>query len=52
MYVILPARSLIVCDYFQNTFLKLKQVKEEGYLIEHAGKCVTVFSAPNYCDQV
>jgi len=26
------------------------EVKEEGYLVEHHGKCVTVFSAPNYCD--
>jgi serine/threonine-protein phosphatase 5 len=28
------------------------EVKEEGYLIEADGKLVTVFSAPNYCDQV
>jgi serine/threonine-protein phosphatase 5 len=27
-------------------------VKDEGYLVEHGGKCITVFSAPNYCDQV
>jgi serine/threonine-protein phosphatase 5 len=26
------------------------EVKEEGYLIEHGGKTITVFSAPNYCD--
>lgn len=26
------------------------EVKEEGYLVEHGGKTVTVFSAPNYCD--
>lgn len=25
---------------------------QEGYLVEHDGKCITVFSAPNYCDQV
>lgn len=25
------------------------QVKEEGYEVEHGGKLVTVFSAPNYC---
>jgi hypothetical protein len=24
------------------------QVKERGYEVEHAGYCVTVFSAPNY----
>ena len=28
------------------------EVKEEGYLVEHDGKLITVFSAPNYCDQM
>ena len=28
------------------------EMKEEGYEIEHGGKCVTIFSAPNYCDQM
>lgn len=28
------------------------EVKDEGYEIEHNGKLITVFSAPNYCDQV
>ncbi|KAF5811754.1 putative protein-serine/threonine phosphatase [Helianthus annuus] len=27
------------------------EVKDEGYEIEHDGKLMTVFSAPNYCDQ-
>ncbi|XWS30067.1 hypothetical protein CRYUN_Cryun24cG0086400 [Craigia yunnanensis] len=27
-------------------------VKDEGYEIEHDGKLITVFSAPNYCDQM
>ena len=31
--------------------IRSHEVKEEGYVVEHAGKCVTVFSAPNYCDQ-
>ncbi|XP_014607795.1 PREDICTED: serine/threonine-protein phosphatase 5 [Polistes canadensis] len=26
------------------------EVKNEGYEIGHDGKCITVFSAPNYCD--
>lgn len=26
------------------------EVKNEGYEIAHDGKCITVFSAPNYCD--
>ncbi|XP_035732450.1 serine/threonine-protein phosphatase 5-like isoform X2 [Vespa mandarinia] len=26
------------------------EVKNEGYEVGHDGKCITVFSAPNYCD--
>ncbi|UYV62313.1 PPP5C [Cordylochernes scorpioides] len=26
------------------------EVKPEGYEVAHDGKCITVFSAPNYCD--
>eukprot|EP00094_Tigriopus_californicus_P012669 TCALIF_12247-PA protein Name:"Similar to Ppp5c Serine/threonine-protein phosphatase 5 (Rattus norvegicus)" AED:0.08 eAED:0.08 QI:0/0/0/0.75/1/1/4/0/498 len=26
------------------------EVKENGYELMHDGKCITVFSAPNYCD--
>jgi len=28
------------------------ECKDEGYEIDHGGKTITVFSAPNYCDQV
>ncbi|PIA25943.1 hypothetical protein AQUCO_10200008v1 [Aquilegia coerulea] len=28
------------------------EVKDEGYEIDHSGKLITVFSAPNYCDQM
>ncbi|KAJ3632088.1 hypothetical protein Zmor_022113 [Zophobas morio] len=28
------------------------EVKDNGYEIAHDGKCITVFSAPNYCDQM
>jgi hypothetical protein len=28
------------------------KVKEEGYEVAHDGHLVTVFSAPNYCDQM
>lgn len=28
------------------------KLKEEGYEIEHGGKLITVFSAPNHCDKV
>ncbi|XP_016842872.1 serine/threonine-protein phosphatase 5 [Nasonia vitripennis] len=26
------------------------EVKQDGYEVGHDGKCITVFSAPNYCD--
>ena len=26
------------------------EVKDNGYEINHDGRCITVFSAPNYCD--
>lgn len=28
------------------------EVKPDGYEVAHNGKCITVFSAPNYCDQM
>ncbi|KAJ2373736.1 Palmitoyl-protein thioesterase 1 [Coemansia sp. RSA 2607] len=31
--------------------IRSHQEMEEGYEIAHDGRCVTVFSAPNYCDQ-
>ncbi|KAF7731723.1 hypothetical protein EC973_008895 [Apophysomyces ossiformis] len=35
-----------------DMLIRSHEVKEEGYVIEHEGRCVTVFSAPNYCDTV
>jgi len=28
------------------------EMKEDGYDVQHGGKCITIFSAPNYCDQM
>ena len=28
------------------------EVKNDGYEVMHDGKCITVFSAPNYCDSM
>jgi len=43
-------------DFLKTNDLKLvirsHEMKEEGYEIEHSGKLITVFSAPNYCDQM
>lgn len=46
-----------VTEEFLNTngldlLIRSHEVKEEGYSIEHNGKCVTIFSAPNYCDSI
>lgn len=27
-------------------------MKEEGYEVAHGGYTITIFSAPNYCDQM
>mmetsp|Transcript_21885 Transcript_21885/g.70470 ORF Transcript_21885/g.70470 Transcript_21885/m.70470 type:complete len:507 (+) Transcript_21885:76-1596(+) len=32
--------------------IRSHEVKDEGYVVEHGGKCITVFSAPNYVDQM
>jgi len=46
---------------YTNDFLKANdlelvirshEVKAKGYQVEHGGKLITIFSAPNYCDQV
>jgi len=43
-------------NFLQTNDLKLvirsHEMKEEGYEVEHSGQLVTVFSAPNYCDQM
>lgn len=43
-------------NFLKTNDLKLvirsHEMKEEGYEIEHGGQLITVFSAPNYCDQM
>jgi serine/threonine-protein phosphatase 5 len=43
-------------DFLAANKLKLvvrsHEVRDEGFDLMHNGKCITVFSAPNYCDQV
>lgn len=39
-------------DNSLDMIIRSHEVRDGGYAIEHDGKCVTVFSAPNYCDQM
>ena len=46
----------ITANFLQHNGLSLlvrsHEVRDEGYEVEHNGKCITIFSAPNYCDQM
>ncbi|VVD00973.1 unnamed protein product [Leptidea sinapis] len=44
----------ITADFLEKNnldyIIRSHEVKNQGYEIAHNGKCITVFSAPNYCD--
>jgi serine/threonine-protein phosphatase 5 len=46
----------VTANFLETNGLELlirsHEVKENGYEVMHDGKCITIFSAPNYCDQI
>ena len=51
---IIRSHEVKVCNNSQFTTRCQRQiiiiVQDNGYEVTHDGKCITVFSAPNYCD--
>lgn len=59
-----PSKRGVGCQFgpdVTQTFLELNkldyiirshEVKNDGFEVAHDGKCITVFSAPNYCDSM
>ncbi|GKV43552.1 hypothetical protein SLEP1_g50831 [Rubroshorea leprosula] len=48
---ILRYRGYPIEELAESSSLLEVEVKDEGFEIAHDGKLITVFSAPNYCDQ-
>jgi len=41
-----------LADNNLDYIVRSHEVKDNGYEVSHDGKCITVFSAPNYCDSM
>eukprot|EP00640_Fibrocapsa_japonica_P001000 CAMPEP_0113941658 /NCGR_PEP_ID=MMETSP1339-20121228/7534_1 /TAXON_ID=94617 /ORGANISM="Fibrocapsa japonica" /LENGTH=504 /DNA_ID=CAMNT_0000945865 /DNA_START=67 /DNA_END=1581 /DNA_ORIENTATION=+ /assembly_acc=CAM_ASM_000762 len=44
--------SAFLRDNGLDLVVRSHEVKDEGYEVVHGGQCITIFSAPNYCDQM
>ena len=50
--LLLPFYFVSISLLLTDLLIRSHEVKDEGYVVEHNGKCITIFSSPNYCDQV
>ncbi|CAH8459687.1 unnamed protein product [Schistosoma turkestanicum] len=53
-YFVTESFMLALMEHYKSQKILHKKyaiiVKDEGYEVAHNGRCITVFSAPNYCD--
>lgn len=45
-------RPQLLIDLSGSAVIRSHEVRDAGFSVDHAGRCITVFSAPNYVDQV
>lgn len=48
----LADNNLGTVSFDVDLLIRSHEVKQGGYEEAHGGKCITIFSAPNYCDQM
>ena len=46
------SKFIMVLSFFAEMLVRSHEVKQEGFEYQKGGRVLTVFSAPNYCDQM
>jgi hypothetical protein len=52
LFTIQHQNTIILKTILHLQIVRSHEMKDEGYDCEHSGKLITIFSAPNYCDQM